>query len=106
MATATTPGDRATDTAAAVTGTVRQVTQGYSRTARRVRETPTHRVPEVAKGRQVGAEGYVLDELGDGVFWLSDGSYQSMFVVGDEGVIAVDAPPTQGLPVPRGFAGG
>jgi glyoxylase-like metal-dependent hydrolase (beta-lactamase superfamily II) len=37
-----------------------------------------------------------MEELADGIFWLGDGSYQSMFVVTDEGVIAVDAPPTLG----------
>jgi glyoxylase-like metal-dependent hydrolase (beta-lactamase superfamily II) len=44
----------------------------------------------------VPAEGYALDEIADGVFWLGDGSYQSMFVVTSEDVIAVDAPPTLG----------
>ncbi|TCM46915.1 MBL fold metallo-hydrolase [Kribbella sp. VKM Ac-2568] len=42
------------------------------------------------------AAGYVMDEIADGIFWLGDGSYQNMFVVTDEGVIAIDAPPTLG----------
>jgi glyoxylase-like metal-dependent hydrolase (beta-lactamase superfamily II) len=47
------------------------------------------------------ATGYVLDEIADGVFWLGDGSYQTMFVVTDDGVIAVDAPPTLGHNIVR-----
>jgi glyoxylase-like metal-dependent hydrolase (beta-lactamase superfamily II) len=45
-----------------------------------------------------------MDEIADGVFWLSDGAYQSMFVVTDEGVIAVDAPPTLGNNILRAIA--
>lgn len=64
--------------------------------ARRRREGPTYRVPDNAKGPALPEDGYVLDEIADGVFWIGDGSYQSMFVVTDESVIAVDAPPTLG----------
>src|SRR4051812_24236472 len=71
-------------------------TCNFSAAAKRRREADTHPVPEVAKGPPVPEEGYVVDEIADGIFWLSDGAYQSMFVVTDEGVIAVDAPPTLG----------
>jgi glyoxylase-like metal-dependent hydrolase (beta-lactamase superfamily II) len=64
--------------------------------ARRHRTAPTAPVPDIAKGPQVPDAGYVLHEIADGIFWLGDGSYQTMFVVSDEGVIAVDAPPTLG----------
>lgn len=37
---------------------------------------------------------YILEEIGDGLYFLTDGIYQNMFVVSDEGVIVVDAPPT------------
>jgi glyoxylase-like metal-dependent hydrolase (beta-lactamase superfamily II) len=77
---------------------------GYSAAAKRVREAPTHPVPEIARGPAVGPDGYVMEELGDGVFWLSDGAYQSMFVVTDEGVLAVDAPPTLGNNIVRAIA--
>jgi len=46
----------------------------------------------------------VIQELADGVFWLSDGAYQSMFVVTDDGVIAIDAPPTLGNDILRAIA--
>ena len=66
------------------------------RSAKLRRQGPTAPVPEIAKGPEVPGTGYVLDEIADGVFWISDGTYQTMFVVTDEGVIAVDAPPTLG----------
>jgi len=68
----------------------------FSEAAKRRREAPTAPVPEIAKGPAVPEAGYALQEIADGVFWLGDGSYQNMFIVTDEGVIAVDAPPTLG----------
>jgi glyoxylase-like metal-dependent hydrolase (beta-lactamase superfamily II) len=68
----------------------------FSTDAEQRRSRPTAPVPDAAKGPEVPEAGYVLDELADGIFWLGDGSYQTMFVVTDEGVIAVDAPPTLG----------
>ncbi len=68
----------------------------FSLDAEHHRSRPTAPVPENAKGPEVPEEGYVLDEIADGIFWIGDGSYQTMFVVTDEGVIAVDAPPTLG----------
>ncbi|MEV0290820.1 hypothetical protein AB0H36_42395 [Kribbella sp. NPDC050820] len=38
-------------------------------------------MPEIAKGPEVPAAGYVMDEIAEGIFWLGDGSYQTMFVV-------------------------
>ncbi len=104
MAAATTPADRAKDGSPAATVNGRSGTPDYSAAAKRVREAPTHPVPEIAKGPAIGPDGYAIDELADGVFWLSDGSYQSMFVVTDEGVVAVDAPPTLGNNIVRAIA--
>lgn len=42
------------------------------------------------------APGYVLEEIRGGVYWLSDGAYNTMFVVSSRGVIAVDPLPTLG----------
>ena len=47
----------------------------FSAAAKRQREAATHPVPEIAKGPRVPEEGYVMDEIADGVFWLSDGAY-------------------------------
>jgi glyoxylase-like metal-dependent hydrolase (beta-lactamase superfamily II) len=85
-------------------GNGRSGTPDYSAAARRAREASTYPVPEVAKGPAVNRDGYAIEELGDGVFWLGDGSYQSMFVVTDEGVVAVDAPPTLGNNIVRAIA--
>ncbi len=74
----------------------RSVPPSFAEEARYRRERPTAPVPEVARGPEVPAEGYVMDEIAEGVFWLGDGSYQTMFVVTDDDVIAVDAPPTLG----------
>jgi len=42
------------------------------------------------------APGYVLKEIRGGVYWLSDGAYNTIFVVSSRGVIAVDPLPTLG----------
>lgn len=77
------------------------VDSGFAQDARQRRERATAAVPHTAKGPSLPAEGYVLDELADGIFWIGDGSYQTMFVRTHEGVIAVDAPPTLGHDVLR-----
>lgn len=41
-------------------------------------------------------KGYLVQEIRDGLYWLTDGSYSTMFLVSSEGVIAIDAPPTTG----------
>ncbi|MFZ6742149.1 MBL fold metallo-hydrolase [Undibacterium sp. JH2W] len=41
-------------------------------------------------------KGYELKDLGSGVYFLSDGSYNTMFVVSDQGVIVVDPLPSLG----------
>jgi glyoxylase-like metal-dependent hydrolase (beta-lactamase superfamily II) len=53
-------------------------------------------VPAPARGPALSDEGYVLEEIGERLFWLADGFYQMMFLVTDDGVVAVDAPPTLG----------
>jgi glyoxylase-like metal-dependent hydrolase (beta-lactamase superfamily II) len=59
--------------------------------------TTTTQIPETAKGPAIPSEkGYLVQEIGDQLYSVSDGSYNTMFVVTDEGVIAIDAPPTLG----------
>ena len=38
------------------------------------------------------AKGYFVDEIADGIYWLSGSHYQTMFLTTGEGVIAIDAP--------------
>ena len=53
-------------------------------------------VPEKARGPTIPQKGYVVEPLGDGLYFLSNGAYNTMFMVTDEGVIAIDAPPAIG----------
>jgi glyoxylase-like metal-dependent hydrolase (beta-lactamase superfamily II) len=56
----------------------------------------TFQIPEAAKGPSIAAKGYLVQEIRDHLYWVTDGSYNTMFLVTDKGVIAVDAPPTIG----------
>lgn len=38
--------------------------------------------------------GHYVGEIADGIYWVTDGVYQAMFVTTGEGVIVVDAPPS------------
>jgi glyoxylase-like metal-dependent hydrolase (beta-lactamase superfamily II) len=38
------------------------------------------------------AKGYFVDEIAEGIYWLSGSRYQTMFLTTGEGVIAIDAP--------------
>lgn len=52
-------------------------------------------VPESAKGPAIDpAKGYRLQELGKGLYMITDNAYQSMFLVYESGVVIVDAPPS------------
>jgi glyoxylase-like metal-dependent hydrolase (beta-lactamase superfamily II) len=55
-----------------------------------------NQLPEAAKGPVIPSKGYLVEEIRDGLFWITDGAYNTMFLVTDEGVVAVDAPPTIG----------
>jgi glyoxylase-like metal-dependent hydrolase (beta-lactamase superfamily II) len=54
-------------------------------------------IPEAAIGPAIPPEkGYVVEEIRGGLYWVTDGSYNTMFLVTDEGVVAIDAPPSIG----------
>ncbi|HJU58828.1 MAG TPA: MBL fold metallo-hydrolase, partial [Nitrososphaeraceae archaeon] len=55
-----------------------------------------NQVPEAAKGPAIPSKGYLVEEIRDGLFWVTDGIFDTIFLVTDEGVVAVDAPPTIG----------
>src|SRR5580693_4012176 len=61
-------------------------------------------VPPPAKGPAIPKSGYLVEEIGDRVFWLTDGLYQMIFMTTAEGVVAVDAPPTIGRNILRAIA--
>jgi glyoxylase-like metal-dependent hydrolase (beta-lactamase superfamily II) len=56
----------------------------------------TTQLPEAAKGPTILSKGYLVEEIRDGLFWVTDGAYNTLFLVTDEGVVAVDAPPSIG----------
>jgi glyoxylase-like metal-dependent hydrolase (beta-lactamase superfamily II) len=53
-------------------------------------------IPAAAIGPKIPAKGYLVQQIRGGLYWLTDGAYQTMFMVTDKGVVAVDAPPTLG----------
>lgn len=54
-------------------------------------------IPDNAKGPQIDhSKGYLIEEIKDGLYWITDGAYQVMFLTTGEGVIVVDAPPSIG----------
>ncbi|HEX5978940.1 MAG TPA: MBL fold metallo-hydrolase [Nitrososphaeraceae archaeon] len=59
--------------------------------------TTTPQIPQAAKGPAIPSEkGYLVQEIGNQLYSVSDGSYNAMFMVTDQGVVAIDAPPTLG----------
>jgi len=62
-------------------------------------------VPPEARGPAVDpAKGYRLQDLGDGLYMVTDNIYQSMFLVYDKGVVVVDTPPTFAAHLPQAIA--
>jgi glyoxylase-like metal-dependent hydrolase (beta-lactamase superfamily II) len=67
--------------------------------------TATAPVPPPAKGPAIPKSGYLVEEIAERTYWLTDGLYQMIFLVTAEGVVAVDAPPTIGNNILRAIAG-
>ena len=62
-------------------------------------------VPELAKGPAVDpAKGYRTQKLGEGLYMITDGAYQSMFMTYEDGVVVVDAPPSYASQIPKAIA--
>ncbi|MDP5276331.1 MBL fold metallo-hydrolase [Chengkuizengella axinellae] len=54
-------------------------------------------LPEAAKGQTIPMDkGYIVEEIGDGIYAVMDGIFSTMFMTTGQGVIAVDAPLTLG----------
>lgn len=58
-------------------------------------------IPDNARGPKVPPCGYFVEEVKGGVHWVTDGGYQCAFVVCDNEVVAIDAPPSLGPLVTR-----
>jgi glyoxylase-like metal-dependent hydrolase (beta-lactamase superfamily II) len=62
-------------------------------------------VPESARGPAIDpAKGYRTQKLGDGLYLIADGAYQSMFMTYDDGVVVIDAPPSYAAKIPAAVA--
>jgi glyoxylase-like metal-dependent hydrolase (beta-lactamase superfamily II) len=62
-------------------------------------------VPASGRGPAVEpAKGYRLQDLGGGLYMITDNVYQSMFLVYDRGVVVVDAPPNYSEKILKGIA--
>ena len=65
----------------------------------------TSPIPESAKGQAIDpGKGYFVGEIRDGLYWVTDGSFQAMFITTGEGVIVVDAPPSIGKNILKAIA--
>jgi len=54
-------------------------------------------IPDAARGPEIDfSKGYLVEEIKDGLYWVTDGAYNTMFLTTGQGVIAVDAPPSIG----------
>ncbi len=52
-------------------------------------------LPEGARNPAIPQDpGYVVRQLGEGLHWITDGAYQSIFLTTGRGVVLVDAPPS------------
>ncbi len=61
-------------------------------------------IPADAKGPPVDpAKGYRLEQLGDGLYMITDNAYQSIFMVYEHGVVVVDAPPSYAAHIAKGI---
>ena len=62
------------------------------------------KVQEDAKAPPVDpAKGYRLQELGKGLYMITDNGYQSMFMVYETGVVVIDAPPVYAAHIVEGI---
>jgi glyoxylase-like metal-dependent hydrolase (beta-lactamase superfamily II) len=62
-------------------------------------------VPASARGPEIAAtKGYRLQDLGSGLYMITDNAYQSMFLVYDRGVVVIDAPPSYAARIPAAIA--
>jgi glyoxylase-like metal-dependent hydrolase (beta-lactamase superfamily II) len=62
-------------------------------------------VPASSRGPAIDvAKGYRLQDLGSGLFMITDNAYQSLFLIYDRGVVVIDAPPSFAAHIPQAIA--
>jgi glyoxylase-like metal-dependent hydrolase (beta-lactamase superfamily II) len=92
-------------TAAALAAIPRQASAATIQSASNPTANQTAPVPPGARGPAIPASGYLVQEIAERTFWVTDGLYQSIFLVTAEGVVVVDAPPTLGHNMLRAVSG-
>jgi glyoxylase-like metal-dependent hydrolase (beta-lactamase superfamily II) len=94
--TSTTAADRAAEAAYPPTPSIPAIG---------VRNTKYLEVPASAQGPAVDpAKGYRLQDLGQGLYMITDNIYQSMFLAYDRGVVVIDAPTNYAARIPQAIA--
>jgi glyoxylase-like metal-dependent hydrolase (beta-lactamase superfamily II) len=53
-------------------------------------------LPPSSLGPALNDQGYYVGQVESNLYWVTDGTYQSAFLVTDEGIVLFDAPPTIG----------
>jgi glyoxylase-like metal-dependent hydrolase (beta-lactamase superfamily II) len=62
-------------------------------------------LPQTAFGPPIPQDkGYLVEEIGNGLFWVTEGSYIAVFLETRQGVVVVDAPPTLAQALPAAIA--
>lgn len=61
-------------------------------------------LPETAFGPPIPEKGYLVEEIAGGLYWVTEGSYQAIFMETRRGVVVVDAPPTLAAGLPAAIA--
>ena len=61
-------------------------------------------IPDSAFGPAIPEKGYHVEEIGNGLYWVTEGTYHMMFLTTGEGVIVVDAPPSIGENILKAIA--
>lgn len=57
-------------------------------------------LPATAFGPPIPAKGYLVDEIANGLYWVTEGTYIAVFLETRRGVVVVDAPPTLAAALP------
>ena len=58
-------------------------------------------IPRPALGPAVNEQGYYVGRVGQNLYWVTDGTYQSAFLTTKDGVVLLDAPPAIGHNIQR-----
>ena len=61
-------------------------------------------LPPTAFGPPIPDKGFLLEHLGGGLYFVTEGSYQALFLETRRGVVVVDAPPTLADALPAAIA--